>query len=498
LYGKATGRIVERGEEVEEVNWICNMELASGEGVDIGGGESDSPVVAAIEQVDESMEKPNRNPRWLQDETLVLIEAKRRQADELLVSISRSRNHTAEEKWAAIAAYCNANNCDRNAYQCRKRWFALYGDYNKVREWQTSKSESYWSMKTDRRRENRLPGTFDHVVFSSMHNWLKKGSDPSFDSPSSQAPDEGLSSEIEQDAEGQDLPDTIRGDVNSIPRSDQTSDLGDKRYRNPRWSLHESLILLAAKKKQEDDYDMAPKAKVRTISADDRWENISAYCRTQGCDRNAYQCRKRWSALLGDFKRIRDWHKTNRERYWLMKNEKRKANKLPAIFDHEVFASMETWVGKRSGKQSGTGRDGLLYCARRAANGGVLSDVDNVQDGHVEPDSPLGTSVREEMPSDSTARKKRKRDVNGDMTNNYKAHQLAAVFKSSVKAMQETLAETTKMQIEAYRNTIQAQIEAQNLNSQLDRMQRKEQAESLVGVLGKLAEAMVRIAEKLG
>lgn len=179
--------------------------------------------------------------------------------------------------------------------------------------------------------------------------------------------------------------------------ADQAGDVGDKRSRNPRWSLNESLVLLAAKKKQDDDHGMAPKARVRTSSADERWETISAYCRTKGCDRNAYQCRKRWSALLGDFKRIRDWQRISRESYWLMKNEKRKENKLPAIFDHEVFTNMESWVGKRCGKKSGTAPlNGLIDCAAAPpANGGLLSsDVDHVQDGQLEPDSPLGAGCQ--------------------------------------------------------------------------------------------------------
>jgi hypothetical protein len=175
---------------------------------------------------------------------------------------------------------------------------------------------------------------------------------------------------------------------------DQTGDVGDKRSRNSRWSLHESLILLAAKKKQDDDYDMGFKAKVRTVSADERWETISAFCKTQGCDRNAYQCRKRWSALLCHFRRIRDWQRTSREAYWLMKTEKRKENKLPTIFDREVFANMETWVGKRSGKKSGTELDGHTESARPAANGGLVSDVDTVQEGRIEPATPLGGCQR--------------------------------------------------------------------------------------------------------
>jgi hypothetical protein len=49
------------------------------------------------------------------------------------------------------------------------------------------------------------------------------------------------------------------------------------------------------------------------------------------------------------------------------------------------------------------------------------------------------------------------------------------------------------------RNTrmVTAQLEAQNLNCQLDREQRKDQANSLVLVLGRLADAIGRIADKL-
>jgi hypothetical protein len=44
---------------------------------------------------------------------------------------------------------------------------------------------------------------------------------------------------------------------------------------------------------------------------------------------------------------------------------------------------------------------------------------------------------------------------------------------------------------------VAAQLEAQNNNSRLDREQRKDQVSSLLGVLGKVADALFRIADKL-
>jgi hypothetical protein len=44
---------------------------------------------------------------------------------------------------------------------------------------------------------------------------------------------------------------------------------------------------------------------------------------------------------------------------------------------------------------------------------------------------------------------------------------------------------------------VAAQLEAQNINLQLDRVQRKEQTDSLLGVLNKLADSLSKIADKL-
>jgi hypothetical protein len=44
---------------------------------------------------------------------------------------------------------------------------------------------------------------------------------------------------------------------------------------------------------------------------------------------------------------------------------------------------------------------------------------------------------------------------------------------------------------------VAAQLEAQNINCQLDREQRKDQVSSLLGVLGKVADALYRIADKM-
>lgn len=63
--------------------------------------------------------------------------------------------------------------------------------------------------------------------------------------------------------------------------------------------------------------------------------------------------------------------------------------------------------------------------------------------------------------------------------------------------------ETTRLQdqlievLERNGRMLSDQLEAQNTNFQLDREQRKDQADCLVAVLSKLADALGRIADKL-
>lgn len=103
-------------------------------------------------------------------------------------------------------------------------------------------------------------------------------------------------------------------------------------------------------------------------------------------------------------------------------------------------------------------------------------------------DNPAGTygsgnftfvSCEEKTALPSTARRKRKHPSNPSEEEHDE-------IKSQLYAL-----------LENNSRVLAAHVESQNLNSQLDRNQRKEHAESLVAVLGKLADALEKIAERL-
>ncbi|KAK1270105.1 hypothetical protein QJS04_geneDACA020976 [Acorus gramineus] len=158
--------------------------------------------------------------------------------------------------------------------------------------------------------------------------------------------------------------------------------------RLPRWTRQEILVLIQGKKVTEGLRGPAR-------GAEPKWATVSAYCRRHGIDRGPVQCRKRWSNLAGDFKKIREW-----ESFWSMRNDARRESGLPGFFDREVYDIL----------------DGLQ-------------------------------------------------------------NKLIEVFEQNSRMLT-------------------AQLEAQNMNCRLDREQRKEQVDGLLGVLNKFADAISRIADK--
>lgn len=121
------------------------------------------------------------------------------------------------------------------------------------------------------------------------------------------------------------------------PNSERT-----KATRHPRWTRQETLVLIEAKKVVEKGrtgmcgYTSTP----GSVSSKPKWDMVSSFCKKQGVNRAAVQCRKRWSNLLSDFKKIKKWESNMKEEntsFWMMRKEERKENKLPGFFDGELY-----------------------------------------------------------------------------------------------------------------------------------------------------------------
>ncbi|PWA57603.1 homeodomain-like, Myb-like domain protein [Artemisia annua] len=135
--------------------------------------DEQQPQPMTVEVVDDKNKSP-RHPRWTRQETLTLIEGKK-------VAEERGRRGRksssvlgldhVEPKWDAVSSYCKQRSVNRGPVQCRKRWSNMVGDFKKIKAWESQvnqECDSYWLIRSDFRKENKLPGFFDKEVFDVL------------------------------------------------------------------------------------------------------------------------------------------------------------------------------------------------------------------------------------------------------------------------------------------------------------------------------------------
>ncbi|KAL3655954.1 hypothetical protein CASFOL_000350 [Castilleja foliolosa] len=277
-------------------------------------------------------------------------------------------------------------------------------------------------------------------------------------------------------------------------------DEANKTARLPRWTRQEILVLIQGKRVAENRSDR---------STEPKWASISSYCKLHGVNRGPVQCRKRWSNLAGDYRKIKEWESRVRddtESFWVMRNDLRREKKLPGFFDREVYDIID-------GDDVGGGGGGGLPLAVKvdeeeaaaalfdsgrsvAVDDALFSDfeepgrskecpVADTQHPLVSHETPgQGKKhVKEPVPEaevqNARAERKRKRSANeGDDETANLEHRLIEALEKNGKLLS-------------------SHLEAHNTNLQLDREQRNDHVNGLITVVNKLADALGRIADKL-
>lgn len=143
---------------------------------------------------------------------------------------------------------------------------------------------------------------------------------------------------------------------------------GGKTVRLPRWTRQEILVLIQGKRVAENRVrrGRAAGSAFGSGQIEPKWASISSYCKRHGVNRGPVQCRKRWSNLAGDFKKIKEWEsriKEETESYWVMRNDLRRERKLPGFFDREVYDILDGGVGGGGGGEEEAGMGGELRLA---------------------------------------------------------------------------------------------------------------------------------------
>ncbi|XP_038985848.1 trihelix transcription factor ASR3-like [Phoenix dactylifera] len=303
-------------------------------------------------------------------------------------------------------------------------------------------------------------------------------------------------------------------------------------HRQPRWKRHEILVLIQGKRVVEGRGRRRAHRTAAVSVVEPKWAAVSWYCRRHGVDRGAVQCRKRWSNLACDFKKIRTWEKgpgaAKGGSFWAMRNDRRRERQLPGFFDRGVYEILDgaaeveavsAAAAEEEGKKTLAAAEGeeeedeeeeeeaIFDSGRTAAEDGLFSDFEQeaaaADEEEVRPRAmmvvPISERKYEPLPPESSdpgmlndKQPTENKDKGSPPREGQKRKRTPEEGEGDT-SLQNQLIEV----LERNCKMLAAQLEAQNINCQLDREQRKDQADSLLGVLNKLVDALGRIADKL-
>ncbi|CAJ1976708.1 unnamed protein product [Sphenostylis stenocarpa] len=151
-----------------------------------------------------------------------------------------------------------------------------------------------------------------------------------------------------------------------------------REYRKGNWTIQETLILITAKKLDDERRLKSPHDPTRPAcssttssaarsSGELRWKWVENYCWSHGCLRSQNQCNDKWDNLLRDYKKVRDYETKSQQQqqqshdvnhfpsYWTLNKQQRKEQNLPSNMVYEVYHAI-TEVLQRKQTQSQTQR----------------------------------------------------------------------------------------------------------------------------------------------
>ncbi|XP_051227911.1 trihelix transcription factor ASR3 [Lolium perenne] len=279
------------------------------------------------------------------------------------------------------------------------------------------------------------------------------------------------------------------------------------RSRLPRWTRHETMVLIQAKHATERRAAQPVRLK---------WAVVSAYCRRHGVERGPMQCRKRWGNLSWDLKKIVAWEKNLAAgaaaettaaplgpSFWDMRGEERRGRQLPSSFDREVYDAIVGGANTKLLSSPDSGEEMDL------AEGG--DDADEHPTPPPQPIMAVPISVRmyEPVPPASSQSQQECSDPVTESAkkpasekNSTSQQDSEATFGAGVGAADGTATATgattslgrlVAEALERGNRVLAEQLEAQRASWDADREHRR----ALLGAVNKLADAVARIADKL-
>ncbi|KAF8390928.1 hypothetical protein HHK36_023228 [Tetracentron sinense] len=136
-------------------------------------------------------------------------------------------------------------------------------------------------------------------------------------------------------------------------------------YRKGNWTIHETMVLIAAKKMDEERrMKKSGEKEVRSRPAELRWKWVEDYCWRNGCLRSQNQCNDKWDNLMRDYKKVRDHERRLAEKgggdegsYWKLDKHERKDRNLPSNMLSQIYEALVEVVERRVAQRASGSSD---------------------------------------------------------------------------------------------------------------------------------------------
>ncbi|XAR48019.1 hypothetical protein NMG60_11030706 [Bertholletia excelsa] len=129
-----------------------------------------------------------------------------------------------------------------------------------------------------------------------------------------------------------------------------------REYRKGNWTLQETLVLITAKRLDNDRRTKPGPIQPSSRTGELRWKWVENYCWANGCLRSQNQCNDKWDNLLREFKKVREYELRSSQTdgsdqsspsYWVMDKQARKDRNLPCNMAAEVYDALKEVVQMR-------------------------------------------------------------------------------------------------------------------------------------------------------
>ncbi|BBN05178.1 protein MpTRIHELIX14 [Marchantia polymorpha subsp. ruderalis] len=276
-----------------------------------------------------------------------------------------------------------------------------------------------------------------------------------------------------------------------------------KRSRN--WEAWEILLLIQAKKAEFERYWGHP-GRERLENSAQKYKRIVDYMRQHRVmDRDATACKNKWEALSGEYKVIKEWdRKPGNPTYSSLSFQERKQNNLPTSFETEAQELMDSFQGSRQHMVPPSVVDSTIRHSMSAGGTRAITVVPPGADSTVRHspsagDGGEGSTAEDEREQVPPTEEPEHIEIWASGKRKKSCGNVVAAFQELSQSIMRIEKERADRAREANEMAKDAHLlemrKFEFLQMKMDR--EDERAEKFVGVLGSIAGAFHKMAEKM-